>query len=158
MTVTRYGQITTHAADGSTHYSYLHRGANGLTLWAAGHHVPGAVDVAPTSATRLAAQIRTVRALGIGSIFVKATRNEAWRLALMGYDSPIHAIMPHETSGQTLPPSLSRYPTVQALMRTPTGRAWVERYLATPGLSFDPRTGSSSVQAFSLYLRTHPSS
>jgi hypothetical protein len=156
ITVDRYLQIRATAADGSYFYAYLNRSANGITLWTAGHHVPGAVDVAPTSATRLAQQIRTSRALGIHSIFTKATRAETFQLALLGYDAPLRDIVPHETSQQRLPPSLARYETVQQLMRDPAGQSWWQRYGGTPGLTFDPTPGSLSMRQFAVYRRGSP--
>jgi hypothetical protein len=157
VSVDRYGQITAHAAGGTAFYAYLHRSAAGVTLWAAGYHRPGGlVDVAPTDAGRLATQVHTARALGISSLFTKATKAESLHLALLGWDSPLSAIIPHETSGARLPASLAHYQTLQALMRDPGGQAWWQRYGGTPGLHFDTRPRSDSMKQFARYRRGAP--
>src|SRR5260370_41816218 len=154
VSVDGYLQIRATAPDGSAFYVYVNRGATGPVLWVAGYHRPGSpADVAPTDAGRLATQVRTARALGISSLFTKATKAESLHLALLGWDTPLSAIIPHETSGARLPASLAHFQTLQALMRDPGGQAWWQRYGGTPGLHFDTRPRSDSMKQFARYRR-----
>jgi hypothetical protein len=147
--------ISAHAADGSRHFITVYRSGGEVTLGNGGHDIPGAPSiVSSTDPTRLGAQVRAARSLGVESIFVKSSDDaSSYRLAQMGFDRELRAIVPHETKGARLPDALARVTTLQGLMRTAEGQAWVRDHLHTAGLYFDVRPGSASMRAFGQFRR-----
>lgn len=152
--------ISAHAPDGSRHFISAYRLDGAVMLGMGGHDVPDAPHiVSSTDPARLTVQIRAARSLGVTSIFVKASGDSAsYRLAQMGFDRDLSAIVPHETKGQTPPASLAHITTLQGLMRSAVGQTWVRDHLHTAGLYFDTRAGSASMRAFTAFRRTTPAS
>jgi hypothetical protein len=148
--------IRTTTADGAVHFIMVYRSDGAATIGNGGHQLPGSpAIVSSTDPARLAEQVRAARSLGIDSIFVKSSGDAAsYRLAQMGFDRQLSAIVPHETKDTRLPAALAGVQSLQGLMATAAGRAWVRDHLHTPGLYFAVTPRSASMRAFTRFRHT----